>query len=313
LDINVHPTKQEIKFEDDKIVYAFVQASVKHALAQFSITPTLDFDLDPSIEKLDSVSKPFTEAQKNFTTSSSIFQSFTQKNQAHFIDRKSDLKNWKDFYDTSLGSQQNSAIPSKESKMSFSTKEDELDYPIVQLLQTYLVTQKQSGFYVIHQQNAHERVLYERYMHAMAGKPIATQQSLFPATIELSATDAILLQELLPDMQELGYQLEFFGKNTFVIQGTPADVDAGDDKIVVEKIIEQYKHFSHELKFSKREKLIRSMALQKSIKVGTTLTQKEMQQLVIDIFSCETSNSSPNGKPTYMTFDKEELDKIFGR
>jgi len=313
LDINVHPTKQEIKFEDDKIVYAFVQASVKHALAQFSITPTLDFDLDPSIEKLDSVSKPFTEAQKNFTTSSSIFQSFTQKNQAHFIDRKSDLKNWKDFYDTSLGSQQNSAIPSKESKMSFSTKEDELDYPIVQLLQTYLVTQKQSGFYVIHQQNAHERVLYERYMHAMAGKPIATQQSLFPATIELSATDAILLQELLPDMQELGYQLESFGKNTFVIQGTPADVDAGDDKIVVEKIIEQYKHFSHELKFSKREKLIRSMALQKSIKVGTTLTQKEMQQLVIDIFSCETSNSSPNGKPTYMTFDKEELDKIFGR
>ena len=99
LDINVHPTKQEIKFEDEKIVYAFVQSAVKHALAQFSITPTLDFDLDPSIQSLEAVSKPLTEERKSSTASSSLYQTFTQKNQAHFIENKSELKHWKDFYE----------------------------------------------------------------------------------------------------------------------------------------------------------------------------------------------------------------------
>ena len=101
LDINVHPTKQEIKFEDEKIVYAFVQAAVKHSLAQFSITPTLDFDLDPAIQQLDAISKPFTEEKKAEAASSSLYKTFTQKNQAHFIERenKSELKHWKDFFE----------------------------------------------------------------------------------------------------------------------------------------------------------------------------------------------------------------------
>src|SRR5436190_4175961 len=99
LDINVHPTKQEIKFEDEKIVYAFVQSAVKHALAQFSITPTLDFDLDVSIQQLDAVSKPFTEEKKSSASSSSLYSTFTKKNQSHFIESKSELKHWKDFYE----------------------------------------------------------------------------------------------------------------------------------------------------------------------------------------------------------------------
>ena len=107
VDVNVHPTKQEIKFEDEKIVYAFVQSAVKHALAQFSITPTLDFDLDPGIQQLDAVSKPFTEQKKNEASASSLYQTFTQKHAAHKIDpsyksdatNRSDLKHWKDFYE----------------------------------------------------------------------------------------------------------------------------------------------------------------------------------------------------------------------
>jgi DNA mismatch repair protein MutL len=183
----------------------------------------------------------------------------------------------------------------------------------MQLHNSYVVMQKHNGFLVIHQQNAHERILYEKYTHAVAGKPIATQQSLFPTTIELSMSDAIELQELLPDMKELGYQIEHFGQQTFVIQGTPADVDAGNEKMVIEKMLEEYKHFSSDVKFSKREKLIRSMASQHAIKAGVSLSQKEMQQLTGDLFSCEVANSSPNGKPTYMSFYKEEMDKLFGR
>ena len=147
----------------------------------------------------------------------------------------------------------------------------------------------------------------------MEGKPAATQQSLFPVTIELAPSDTILLSELLPDLNKLGYQLEPFGKNTFVIQGTPADITQGYEKQVIEKLLEQFKHFSSDMKFSRREKMIRSMAMQQAVKSGTLLTQKEMQALADDLFACKIPNSTPNGKPTYMTFRKDELDKMFGR
>jgi DNA mismatch repair protein MutL len=307
LDINVHPTKQEIKFEDDKIVYAFVQSTVKHALAQFSITPTLDFELDAGIQQLDSINKPMTDEQRsNTANASSLFKTFSQKNQAHLAERTGDLKHWKDFYESPSTTIANPTVEKLH-------KEYEADQPLMQLHNSYVVMQKHNGFLVIHQQNAHERILYEKYTHAIAGKPIATQQSLFPTTIELSMSDAIELQELLPDMKELGYQIEHFGQQTFVIQGTPADVDAGNEKMVIEKMLEEYKHFSSDVKFSKREKLIRSMASQHAIKAGVSLSQKEMQQLTGDLFSCEVANSSPNGKPTYMSFYKEEMDKLFGR
>jgi DNA mismatch repair protein MutL len=165
----------------------------------------------------------------------------------------------------------------------------------------------------VHQQNAHERILYEQFAQAVEGKSIATQQSLFPSTIELTTADAVLLNELLPDMNHLGYLLEPFGNNTFVIQGTPADVNQGNEKIAIEKMLEQYKHFSPDLKYSKREKLLRSLALQQSIKAGTSLTEQEMKVLIQELFNCSVPNTTANGKPTYLEFKKENLDKLFGR
>ncbi len=321
LDINVHPTKQEIKFEDEKIVYAFVQSAVKHALAQFSVTPTLDFDLDVSIQQSDAVSQPFTKEKISAATSSSLYKTFTQKHQAHFIENKSDLKPWNDLpaetksFETGI-------------QKSFETDE-KLNTPVgephqtegrkptgnnfVQLHNNIIIAQNKNGFIAIHQQNAHERVLYERFANAVKGKPIATQRSLFPATIELTTSDAVLLNELLSDLTLLGYLVEPFGKNTFVIQGTPADIIQGNEKITLEKMLEQYKHFSNDIKFNKREKLLRSMAWQQSVKPGTSLTHKEMETLVDDLFSCETPNTTPNGKPSYLEFKKDELDKMFGR
>ena len=311
LDINVHPTKQEIKFEDDKIVYAFVQSAVKHALAQFSITPTLDFELDPNIERLSAISNPVTEAQRASTASSTLFQTFTQKGQAHLIEKSDNLKHWKDFYEAPKTDNASTIEQQKQFEPLHKTYASE--QPVMQLHQSNILIQDAEGFLLIHQQNAHERILYERYSAALSGKSIPIQQSLFPATIDLSASDAVLLTEMLDDMKELGYQLEPFGNNTFVIQGTPGDVDHGNEKTAIEKIIEQYKHFSSELKYSKREKLLRSMAIQNAIKPGKILTQKEMQSLVFDLFECEISNTTPNGKPTYLSFKKEEMDKLFGR
>ena len=318
VDINVHPTKQEIKFEDEKIIYAFVQSAVKHSLAQFSITPTLDFELDASIQSLDAVSNPFTEEKKSSAASSSLYNTFTKKNQAHFVESKSDLKNWRSFYEKS--DSQFPHIPGTELQHTENISQLST-YPSIpasfqvlhQLHNAYIIVQNDKGYLLIHQQNAHERILYERFNKAIDGKPIATQRSLFPATLELAAADAVLLNELLPDLHQLGYLLEPFGHNTFVLQGSPADVDQGNEKVVIEKMLEQYKHFSADIKFSKREKLLRSMALQQSIKAGHALKEKEMQLLLEDLFACAIPNITANGKPTYLEFKKEELDKLFGR
>ncbi|MDP4263433.1 MAG: DNA mismatch repair endonuclease MutL [Bacteroidota bacterium] len=317
VDVNVHPTKQEIKFEDEKIVYAFVQAAVKHALAQFSVTPTLDFDLDPSIQQLSSIQQPFTDEKKAAATSTSIFKGFTQKHQAHFIEpsKKTELKHWKDFYDT--GSQKPEIGSERQAEESLHTHYSPLtthaDAEITQLLNTYIITSSANGFILVHQHSAHERVLYEQLKAAAQGQPIATQRSMFPVTFELSPADAAVLEELMNDLQQLGYIIEPFGKNTFVVQGTPADLEQGNEKNIVDALLEQYKHFSNELKFSKREKLIRSLARQQAIKTGTRLTEREMRQLVKDLFACEQPNSTPEGNPTYLEFKQEQLDKLFRR
>ena len=351
LDINVHPTKQEIKFEDEKLVYAFVQAAVKHALAQFSITPTLDFDLDPSIQRLDAVSKPVTDDNKAAITSSSLYQTFTQKNQAHFIEpvNKSELKHWKDFYEKPSGnSGTGTSTPATTGGGVTTGSIDPTDYfggelasgtpgglnlgaggqgvmsrpqerklelledaKLNQLMATYIITPTNRGFILIHQQSAHERVLYERFIAAAAGKTIASQKSLFPVTLQLSPADAVLLTELMPDLLPLGYQVEPVEKDSFIIQGTPADIGQGHEKMILENLLEQFKHFNSEMKFSKREKITRSMARQQAVKPGTHLSEKEMRVLIEGLFACNQPNITPGGDPTYIEFKKDYMEQLF--
>ena len=373
VDVNVHPTKQEIKFEDEKIVYAFVQAAVKHALAQFSITPTLDFDLDPNIQQLDAVSKPVSDEKKAAVESSSLYQTFTKKNQAHLIEptNKSELRHWKDFFEApadrqkqDTGGQTNRPVSGDEQDLKalageisksaanatggsghtaggsaagtgssgfaaggsgqitggYGFAEDQTarimpieNAPLQQLLATYIVTPTNRSFILVHQQAAHERILYEQYKTAAAGKQIPSQKSMFPVTLTLSAPDAILLAELLPDLHLLGYIIEPFGKDSFIIQGTPADMTQGNEKLVMESLLEQYKNFTSEIRFSKREKLIRSLARQEAVKPGTVLSEREMRSLVDGLFACTQHNITPGGDPTYIEFKKDYVAKLFGR
>lgn len=316
VDVNVHPTKQEIKFEDEKIVYAFVQAAIKHALAQFSVTPTLDFDLDASIQSLPSIQQPFNE-QKG--TATSIFKGFTQRNQAHFIERsnREEIKNWESFYksgEEQVGSSEWRVGGGKENlplatSHSLLTDHTELS----QLLNTYITLPSPSGFLLIHQQSAHERVMYDRLSKASKEKPVAVQRTMFPVTLELSPADTAIMSEILDDLQQLGYAIEHFGKNSFVVHGTPADVDQGNEKHVIDVLLEEYKHFSNEMKFSKREKLNRALARQQAIKTGVRLTEREMRQLVSSLFETDAPNVTPDGKPTYLELRKEYLEGMFGR
>ena len=330
VDINVHPTKQEIKFEDEKIVYAFVQAAVKHALAQFSITPTLDFDLDPAIQRLEAVSKPLSEEKKAEVASSSLYKTFSQKNQAHLIEptNKSELRHWKDPHEEPDGAGGGRSVAGggraagngnpATNEEPWATQAPAKIMPIEnaslqQLLNTYIVTPTNRSFILVHQQAAHERILYERYKTAAAGTRIPAQKSLFPTTLTLSAPDAILLSELLPDLQLLGYNIEPFGKDSFIVQGTPGDMVQGNEKGIIESLLEQYKHFTSEIRFSQREKLIRTMARQQAIRPGTALSEKEMRTLVDDLFACAQHNITPGGDPTYIEFKKDYVERLFGR
>lgn len=321
VDVNVHPTKQEIKFEDEKIIYAFVQAAVKHALAQFSITPTLDFDLDASIQQLPSVSQPFTSEKQEQASGSSLYQGFTQKHQAHFIEKPSgqELKSWKEFYAPlpaeealfdyeKVAQQQNLVIQNKKNRFEIDSNTE-----LTQVLNTYIIMPAEKSFLLINQQAAHERVLYAQMKLAASGAPVAIQKSMFPATLELSPADAVLLNELLPDLLMLGYEIEPFGKNSFVVQGTPADLEDTDEKHLIDFTLEQYKHFSSDIRVSNREKLIRSLARQRAVKNGTRLTEREMRQLVTDLFQCDPFNAAPDGNPTYLEFKQDQIEKMFGR
>ena len=315
VDINVHPTKQEIKFEDEKIIYAFVQAAVKHALAQFSISPSLDFTLNAGIMQTEAVTQPFTEEKKETVTASELYKRFSQKNQAHFIEpqERNELKHWKDFF-PGAGNEQGNKPGDNLQPAGFDqteTSKPETDIPFFQLHQTYILAHLQNGFMLIHQQHAHERILFEKYANAIQGRQATTQQTLFPVTLELSPQDAALLQELLPELQLLGYRIEFFGNASFIIQGVPADVLHGNEKHSVELLLEQFKHFSNELRFSQREKLIHCMARQQAIKAGQFLTDKEMKALVEELFNCAMPYVTPNGNPVFVEFNDEQLLKMF--
>jgi len=313
IDINVHPTKQEIKFEDEKIVYAFVQAAVKHALAQFSITPTLDFDLDASIQQLDAVNKPFTDQTREAAVSSNLYRTFTQKNQAHFIepDQKTELRHWREFYEAGTQPDRKSQQDFIHSPASIHPFQLIEEVPVTQELQTYIIGTTNRGFILVHQQLAHERILYEQYIAAVNGQPMASQQSLFPVTVQLSSADSFLLQDLLPELQLLGYQVEAFGKDSFIVQGVPADILQGNEKAAIEELLDQYKHFNAEAKLSKREMLTRSVAKQQSIKPGMVLEQKEMKALLQQLFNCSQPNVTADGRPTFIEFKKDYLDKLF--
>jgi DNA mismatch repair protein MutL len=359
VDINVHPTKQEIKFEDEKIVYAFVQAAVKHALAQFSITPSLDFDLDPAIQQLEAVNMPVSPEAGKEIESSSLFKTFTRKNQAHLIEPtdKSELPHWRDraeanqnftaLPDGGLVSKTGGLDPEKAAGIGVesdvggllanSTDEEKTSFPgsssfqslyarfsadplfhdqdmrLTQLQNTYILCETEGGFLLIHQQAAHERVLYEKFMLALSGKPLAGQPGLFPQTLTLSTQDAVLLQELLPALQALGYTIEPFGKDSFIVQSTPAGQDEGNTKKVIESLLENCKHAGSEKITSLHEKMIRSLAWQQAVKPGTVLTETEMRSLTEDLFRCLQPNTAPNGRAVFVEFKKEYLEKLFGR
>lgn len=315
VDINVHPTKQEIKFEDEKIVYAFVQAAIRHALAQFSITPTLDFELDASIQQLDSIQQPFTAQTRSAIQEGNLYQHFTKKNQAHRIepDSTQPAKNWQPFQPVAAAYKNNikeDAIAVTKLDLHPATSISTDTITAFQLLQSYILFTQDHTCTLINQQAAHERILYEKFIQQRANKKATTQPSLFPSTLSLNAADASLLEELLLDLTAVGFLIQKIETTKFQIQGIPAGFENGKEESILEAVLEEYKHFNTALALPLHEKLCRSLARQQALKLGTVLSEREMKQLITDLFACNQPHMSPFGVPVFRTLQKDEIEQL---
>ena len=325
VDINVHPTKQEIKFEDDRIIYSFVSSAVKHALSKYSIAPSLDFSLDSSIEHLTAVTQPFSRQTQEHTKGDFLFQSFTEKGQAHFLNKKEDVRHWKDMYkiqeqfagtalpennqDENRPSAANTYDVKIETEQQTAFLKEEFTPSYTQINLSYIVVSTKTGFLLVDQQLAHQRILYERF-EQVTSTPISIQKCLLPQTFELPPSDAILLLGMLPDLLELGYEVEEFGKNSFILQGIPADVKQGNEISSIEKILEAFKHASSDVRLDKRERLIRTLAMQRAIQHGKKLSEREMERLMQDLFVCEQPQLSPTGKKIFAKLSSHDIDVL---
>ncbi len=336
IDVNVHPTKQEIKFDDEKVVYTFVNTAVKRALGTYNITPTLDFDRDTQLifSKTPQKNKPSFQTNLNQKhtstsnkTSSPSKQTASPSNQSpkstnlNFQTRqsKANTKNWQELYETEaieLSEQVRTiTIESAANRQSSLPIEEKaiLEKTPYQIHQKYILTQIKSGFILIDQRAAHERILYEQCLKNMGNQKVETQKQLFPQTIELPPADATLLKQILADINGLGYDIQEFGNTTFVIHGTPSDLKIGNEQATIEQLLEQYKHNAKQLRLSKRESLARSLAKNAAIRVGQKMSIEEMQNLVDKLFACETPFVAPNGKPTFVKYGMEEIEKQFDK
>jgi DNA mismatch repair protein MutL len=316
VDVNVHPTKQEIKFDDDKIIYAFIKSAIRHALAQFSIAPALDFELDPSIQQLDAVSKPFTDVKQGEATTGGLYKSFVGSNQAHKIESSSNLKDWRSFFEsapkTAMPEQQFMAGELLQSKVSTPSFMSTLPSQVIQIHASYIVCEHSNGLIVLNQQLAHQQILFEKFNAAWSGKAMAVQQELFPQAITLSPSDAQLLQSILSDLMHLGYQLEPFGNNTFVVQGSPADHPTENNQSVIEMILEDVKDSTSKLHQSYKERISRTLARKHGIRVGTKLSEKEMLELIDLLSICTQPKVHFDGKPIYVEVKNDYLSSVFG-
>lgn len=308
IDVNVHPTKTEIKFDDERAVYAVVRSAVRQAIGSHNLTPGLDFQSDVNIiSKLNQVSN---------------------SNEVYFEERfstalhRSNQNNWEKLFDGTstsalLPSQQKSdaphtlrfesAINKTESNTSFEEK------IIFQLHLQYVVKSVKSGLMFMDQQAAHERILFEKFINQLHTKTAQSQQSLFPQTVVLSAADFTVVMEMEQEITALGFRFEIFGKNTLIVRGVPTNVSSGREKELFEGLIEQFKINQAELTLPLQENLARSLAKRASIKTGQKLEREEMQAIMDSLFACKTPNYSPDGKPTFFIFELSKIESYFSR
>jgi DNA mismatch repair protein MutL len=310
VDVNVHPTKQEVKFEDDRLMYAYLNAAVKHSLSRYNIAPSLDFTLNAEIQHLSSVQMPFTESRKQETEKGYLYNTFSNKDQAHFIEKKDSLRQWKELYAIA-----NTVAPqtSFDDTLPLHT---ETSTPAMQNIMavhgSMLITTVKSGVMLIHIRRAQERIWYERLLQQWNNGSAPSQQLLFPISYELPPQDAILLSEALPDLAMIGFDISPFGKNTFVVQGVPTELPSGEEKNVLDEVIEQLKHEAPDALAKRTDMLLDNMARRLSRNIEAIQHTDGQQALIDELFACTQPEYAPSGKRVFTLIKQDDLEGMLG-
>jgi len=323
IDINIHPTKTEVKFEDEHALYAMLRSSVKHSLGQFSVAPVLDFERDKNLDtpyehQKKSPNMPKIEVDRNFNPFQE--ESRQQKN-IHFPFQREKTPSWESLY---------SGLE-KEHKVTFSDSETQLDTMefeseeltgflfneedskaiTFQLHTKYILTPIKNAFLVIHQQLAHERILYEELLRNITVKEAVSQQLLFPLELGFSKKEVVLLEEYKEQLQDTGFVFESFRKELITISGIPVNVNDSEIKAILDQLISDLQNELPDAGYSQNDVMVKSMAKSLAIKTGTPLTKDQQEHLVNSLFACKEPSVSPTNRATFVTIPLGDLDRKF--
>ncbi len=321
IDINIHPTKTEIKFDDEHALYAILRSAIKHSLGQFNVVPALDFDRDPNLDtpyeyqnksaeyptvQVDRTYNPFAD-EKPIKSTSSGGLSFK---------KTETMQSWESLY---VGLKQDTietetfSFENEEVTASlFDEKEEENTINrTYQIHKKYIVSPIKSGMVIIDQSRAHQRVLYEQFLTSMTVHQASSQQLLFPLQLHFSNNEMKLIAELQPSLANTGFVFEAFETDAVHISGIPVNTTESEVSIVLEQLISDLEDGIPDSSFSQNDTIAKSMAKSLSVKTGVYLTEKEQENLVNNLFACKEPNVSPFQKPTFITMRVEDIDKRF--
>jgi DNA mismatch repair protein MutL len=301
IDVNIHPTKTEINFQNNQLLYAILRSAVKQAIGKFNITPTIDFDVEQSLdlrnpEKGKPIKNPFAREYKGFNP----FDNVPGKRSSKTLN-----SGWEKIYEGISHPEERN-----ETSLPVSNESEQIQF-LSQLKGKFIISSIKSGMMIIDQQRAHQRILYEHFMKRLENQKQVSQQELFPQNVTFSSSDAEIIKELLPDLEILGFSINHLGKNTFIINGTPTDLSHHSLQELLEGFLETYKRNLIDLNLEKRANLARSMAVRMAIKQGKNMQKEEMENLINELFSCKSPELSPDGKKTLIVLPLEQIDQMF--
>jgi len=313
IDVNIHPTKTEVKFEDERFIYTLLQSAIRKAIGQHSLVPDISlFDKETFHPVRDLMSN------NDFVVpETSQFRKVDRPNYNPFSKEiepreRRNLKNWEKLLGEVPTEPEISRRINSQAELfqSPAKKENFIPEVLFQLNKSYVVTKKEEVLLVLDQRLAHERVLYERYKNGIDIGGIGTQALLFPRTIELSGADMQLVYELESEIKKLGFDFSEFGKNTVILNGIPAGLNKGSEVDIFEGLIEQYKYNMKQPGLENRESMLRAMALNAAVRRNTYMSVEEMKELVQSLYLCEYPSISPRGNTISISLSNEQLSKM---
>lgn len=320
IDINIHPTKTEIKFDDEQALYAILRASIKHSLGQFNVAPVLDFDRDANLDtpyhyKDLEGETPTIQVNRDFNP----FSEEKPSKQFSSYKKPEPTASWESLY---VGLKHDTETFSAKSDFTFTNEEitsslfndeevEQVVHKTYQIHKKYIVSPIKSGMVIVDQQRAHQRVLYEQFLVSMTVHQASSQQLLFPLNLFFSTNEMELIAELQLSLMNTGFVFEESMADHVVISGIPVNVTESEVSIVLEQLLSDLQDGIPESSFSQNDTIAKSMAKSLAVKTGTYLTEKEQENLVNGLFACKDPNVSPFQKPTFITMRVEDLDKKF--